>query len=153
MKRPFVPPGFAVPPALATDQFRLEPLGPQHNDSDYEAWSSSVEHIRRTPGFDTSSWPPDDPTTVDNLSDLQRHADDFENRTGFTYTVLDPATDDVIGCVYVYPDKREQHHAVVLSWVRASRAELDVPLWRAVTDWLADDWPFERVAYADREPE
>jgi hypothetical protein len=34
--------------------------------------------------------------------------------------------------------------------VRASRAELDVPLWRAVTDWLADEWPFERVRYADR---
>jgi hypothetical protein len=25
-----------------------------------------------------------------------------------------------------------------------------VQLWRAVTDWLADEWPFERVAYADR---
>ena len=29
-------------------------------------------------------------------------------------------------------------------------AELDVPLWRAVTDWLGDDWPFERPAYAER---
>jgi hypothetical protein len=23
-------------------------------------------------------------------------------------------------------------------------------LWRAVTDWLADEWPFDRVAYAER---
>jgi hypothetical protein len=38
----------------------------------------------------------------------------------------------------------------VRSWVRASRPELDVQLWRAVTDWLADEWPFERVAYAER---
>jgi hypothetical protein len=30
------------------------------------------------------------------------------------------------------------------------RAELDVELWRSVTDWLADEWPFERVAYAER---
>ncbi len=29
-------------------------------------------------------------------------------------------------------------------------ARLDVQLWRAVTDWLAGDWPFERVAYAER---
>jgi hypothetical protein len=36
------------------------------------------------------------------------------------------------------------------SWVRASRAELAAQLWRAVTDWLADTWPFERVAYAER---
>jgi hypothetical protein len=86
----------------------------------------------------------------DNLRDLQGHADDFENRAGFTYTVLDPATGDVLGCVYVYPDASEQHDARVHSWVRASRPELDVQLWRAVTEWLAYEWPFGRVAYAER---
>ena len=149
VEEPFVPSGFVVPLALTTEQFRLEPLAPQHNDSDYEAWSSSVEHIHMTPGWETSSWP-DDRSVVDNLRDLQAHAADFENRAGFTYTVLDPATGDVIGCVYIYPDDSEQHDARVLSWVRASRPELDVQLWRAVTDWLADEWPFERVAYAER---
>jgi RimJ/RimL family protein N-acetyltransferase len=145
----FVPSGFIVPLALTTEQFRLEPLGPQYNDSDYEAWSSSVEHIRMTPGWETGSWP-DDRSVADNLRDLQRHADDFKNRRGFTYTVLDPATGGVIGCVYIYPDDSEEHDAHVRSWVRASRPELDVPLWRAVTDWLADEWLFERVAYAQR---
>ncbi len=149
MEGQFVPSGFVVPLALATEQFRLEPLGPQHNESDYEAWSSSVEHIHTTPGWETSSWP-DDRSLADNLRDLQRHADDFENRTGFTYTVLDPAAGDVIGCVYIYPDKSKQHDARVSSWVQASRPELDVQLWRAVTDWLAAEWPFERVAYAER---
>ena len=149
VKGPFVPSGIVVPLALATESFRLEPLGPQHNDSDYEAWSSSVEHIHMTPGWETSSWP-DDRSLVDNLRDLQRHADDFENRAGFTYTVLDPATGEVIGCVYIYPDDSEQHDARVRSWVRASRPELDAQLWRAVTDWLSDEWPFERVAYAER---
>jgi hypothetical protein len=38
----------------------------------------------------------------------------------------------------------------VLSWVVASLPELDAQLWRAVTNWLADEWPFERVAYAER---
>jgi hypothetical protein len=145
----FVPSDFVVPLALATDDFRLEPLGPQHNDSDYDAWSSSREHIHATPGWETSSWP-DDRTLADNLRDLERHAGDFASRKGFTYTVLDPATDDVIGCLYIYPDKSDDHDAHVLSWVRASRAELDAPLWRAVTTWLADDWPFERVNYAER---
>ena len=145
----FVPSGFVVPLALATEQFTLEPLGPEHNDSDYEAWSSSVEHIRQTPGWENSSWP-DARGLEDNLRDLRAHADDFENRTGFTYTVLDPATDDVVGCVYIYPDSSGGHDAKVRSWVRASRPELDVQLWRAVTDWLADEWPFERVAYAER---
>jgi hypothetical protein len=146
---PFVPSGFVVPLAFATDEFRLEPLGPRHNVSDYDAWSSSVEHIHATPGWETSSWP-DDRSLDGNLRDLQRHADDFEKRTGFTYTVLDPATGDVIGCLYIYPDRLEQSDARVLSWVRASRAELDLPLWQAVNGWLAHDWPFESVEYAKR---
>jgi len=92
----------------------------------------------------------DDRDLGKNLRDLQGHADDFENRTGFTYSVLDPATGEVIGCVYIYPDKSELHDANVRSWVRASRAELDAPLWRAVTDWLEAEWPFRRVAYSER---
>ena len=149
MESAFVPPEFVVPTVLETERFRLEPLGPQHNEPDYDAWSSSVEHIRSTPGWERSSWP-DDRDLEANLRDLERHARDFQDRTGFTYTVLDPATGDVIGCVYIYPDKQGTADAKVLSWVRASRAELDAELWRAVTEWLAETWPFERVAYAER---
>jgi RimJ/RimL family protein N-acetyltransferase len=149
MERPFVPSDFVAPPTLEAEHFRLEPLGPQHNDPDYDAWSSSRDHIHATPGWETSKWP-DDRTIEDNLRDLQRHARDFENRVGFTYTVLDPGTGEVIGCLYIYPDRSAVDDAHVQSWVRASRAELDAPLWRAVTEWLASDWPFERVAYAAR---
>ena len=148
--RAFVPDGFAVPRELVTEEFRLEPLGPQHNAGDYEAWMSSIDHIRATPGFEGWRWPDPEMTPEQNLGDLQQHAEEFAQRSGFTYTVLDPATSDVIGCVYIYPEKSEQHDARVSSWVRASRPELDVQLWRAVTDWLADEWPFERVAYAER---
>jgi hypothetical protein len=38
----------------------------------------------------------------------------------------------------------------VLSWVRASRAQVDTPLWRAVSEWLASDWAFGSVDYAPR---
>jgi hypothetical protein len=144
----FVPPDFIVPRSLETPRFRLEPLGPQHNEPDYAAWTSSLEHIRRTPGYPDGNWP-DGRSIADNLRDLRRHADDFEHRRGFTYTVLDPETADVIGCVYIYPEPGRPQVAQVQSWVRASRAELDVPLWRAVSDWLATAWPFETVAYAE----
>jgi hypothetical protein len=146
----FVPTGFIVPLALLRDQFRLEPLAPKHNDADYEAWSSSADHIHATPGWENSAWP-DRRTAADNLRDLHRHADDFRNRKGFTYTVLEPPSDDVVGCVYIYPDRTGATDAHVESWVRASRAELDIPLWRAVSDWLASEWPFERVDYALRD--
>jgi hypothetical protein len=89
-------------------------------------------------------------TPDENRADLQRHADDFRTRKGFTYTVLDPAARDVIGCVYVYPLRDRDHASSVLSWVRKSHAHLDTPLWRAVGEWLASDWPFAVVEYAPR---
>lgn len=145
----FVPLDFAVPLRLETSHFVLEPLGPEHNDSDYEAWTSSMEHVKSTPGFIGGSWP-HKMTSEENRADLERHADDFRNRKGFTYTVLDPASREVIGCVYIYPSKDDAHDAKVLSWVRASHAHLDAPLWRAVSGWLAADWPFQRVESAPR---
>jgi len=58
-EQPFVPSDFVVPRALAADGFRLEPLGPQHNDADHAAWTSSIEHIRATPGMLHDRTPPD----------------------------------------------------------------------------------------------
>jgi hypothetical protein len=145
----FVPRVFEAPRRLETPQFALEPLGPEHNERDYDAWTSSVGHIAATPGWGDSRWPRE-MTLDENLADLQRHAADFRNRTGFTYTVFDPETRDVIGCVYIYPPLESDADARVRSWVRASHAALDVPLWRAVSVWLTSDWPFGSVEYAPR---
>jgi RimJ/RimL family protein N-acetyltransferase len=144
-----VPAHFDVPLRLETPQFVLEPLGPEHNESDYDAWTSSMEHIHATPGWGDSRWPRE-MTLDENRADLERHANDFQSRTGFTYTVLDPRSRDVVGCVYVYPRPDGKQGVRVQSWVRASRAELDAPLWRAVSGWLASDWPFDGVEYAPR---
>jgi RimJ/RimL family protein N-acetyltransferase len=143
----FVPGDFEVPLELATDRFRLEPLGPEHNERDHEAWTSSIAHIRTTPGFPDGKWPTE-MSADQNLADLVRHARDFAARTGFTYSVLDG--DEVIGCVYLYPANDGEHDVAAQSWVRASRAELDVVLWETVSSWLAGAWPFQRPLYEPR---
>jgi hypothetical protein len=140
----FVPEDFDPPRTLVAERFLLEPLGPQHNESDLAAWTSSIDNIRATPGYPDGRWPPEQGMSPeDNLADLTRHAADFEARRGFTFTVLDPSTREVIGCVYVYPTKSPDHDAQVQSWVRADMAELDSPLAEAVADWLASDWPWQ----------
>jgi hypothetical protein len=145
---PFVPVDFEVPRELRAAQFRLEPLGPQHNTADLAAWMSSIKHIQSTPGFAGYGWPPDEGFTPEaNLGDLVRHADEFEQRVAFAYTVLRPDADDVIGCLYVNPGPRPGT-ADVRSWVRADVADLDGVLRRTVRDWLAQSWPFDEVAYA-----
>src|SRR4029077_1431397 len=98
-------------------------LGPEHNERDHEAWSSSIEHIRASPGYPDGGWPRP-MSLAENLADLERHARDFAARRGFTYTVLE-AGDDVIGCVYVYPAEDDVHDASVQSWARVSRAVRD----------------------------
>jgi hypothetical protein len=147
----FVPDDTVIPLSLATEEFRLEPLGPQHNDADRAAWMSSIPHIQATPGFVGRTWPPDDGMSAEaNESDLIGHAADFAARRGFTYTVLDPGSGDIIGCVYLYPAKREGYDVNVLSWVTAARAELDAPLAAALLEWLDTDWPFTRPDAAAR---
>jgi hypothetical protein len=98
-------------------------------------------------------------TRAENLADLEKHARDFAERRGFTYTVRERSRGDVIGCVYIYPAKApdadrspgsQAHDASVRSWVASDHASLDRRLWVAVTDWLRTEWPFERVAYAAR---
>lgn len=75
----FVPPAevFEVPLRLVGEGFRLEPLGPEHNEGDLAAWSGSIAHVRATPGF-LGDWPPLEGMTPEaNLADLVRHARDF----------------------------------------------------------------------------
>jgi hypothetical protein len=84
----------------------------------------------------------------ENHKDLESHARDFRERSGFTYTILDG--DEVIGCVYIYPPRREGFDAKLRSWVRASRAAMDEPVWRLLSAWLATEWPFERLDFAPR---
>ena len=144
----FVPPEFDVPIAFEGPGFRLEPLGEQHNERDHDAWMSSVGHIRSTPGFDEGQGWPTPMSLEANRSDLVGHSEDFENRDGFTYSILDG--DAVIGCVYIYPSTTPGHDADVSSWVRVSRAEMDEVVYAALSEWLRDVWPFENPRYAPR---
>ncbi|MGN6167479.1 MAG: N-acetyltransferase [Solirubrobacteraceae bacterium] len=147
MAQSFVPDDFVVPRGLMGPGFRLEPLGPKHNESDHRAWTSSIDHIRATPGFRDGRWPPVGGLSLaENLRDLQRHAEDFERRAGFTYTVLDDPG-RVIGCVYIYPSQSDTRVARVQSWVSADCAACDLLLHDAVANWLATDWPFTDVRY------
>ncbi len=147
----FVRADFDPPRELVLPAMHLVPLGVEHNESDHAAWTSSIAHIHATPGFESAEWPPIGGMSLDaNRGDLKEHARDFVERTGFTFTVLRPGTNEVIGCVYIYPAKNDEHDAQVRSWVRADVAELDARLHASVSTWLADRWPFDRVLYADR---
>ncbi len=81
----------------------------------------------------------------ENLRDLQRHADDFRQRVGFTYTVVDDE-DGVVGCVYIYPSRADPDITEVRSWVTANR-----PTWTpcSTRPWTAGSPPTGRSPTSD----
>ena len=145
---PFVPVDFIAPTTFAGPGFYLEPLAAKHNERDHEAWSSSMEHIHKTPGMEGRDWP-HDMTLAENLADMEMHWNEFHQRTAFTYSILDK-DDQVIGCVYIYPDTETDADAHVRSWVRQSRAEMDRVVWQSISEWLLTEWPFTKLRYKER---
>lgn len=146
-----------APERLVTDRLLLEPLGPEHNERDHRAWTSSIDHIRATPGFRPEHWDGDEwpypMSSEQNLADLADHAREFATGVAFAYTVLDPTDGDVIGCVYVDPvDPGDPDEARCRSWVRADCAQLDEELHRAVRDWLTGPaWGLAAVRFPGRD--
>lgn len=149
MARPFVAAAFEPPSSFVGEGFRLEPLGPEHNERDHAAWMSSIDHIHATPGFGRADddWPVE-MSLAQNLEDLEMHARHFAERSGFTYSVLDG--DEVIGCLYIYPASRPGCDSEIRSWVTAGRAGMDRVVWEAVTAWIEEVWPFSNPYYAPR---
>ena len=143
MTADFVPAGFEPPREYFVSGLRLEPLGPEHNERDHEAWMTSIDHVRSTRGFDDGGdWPV--PMSLEsNLKDLEMHARHFDERAGFTYSVLDG--DEVVGCVYIYPSAEPGHDADLRCWVTEAYAERDEELRSGVASWLRADWPFQEL--------
>lgn len=143
----FVPSDFIVPTRYECPEFLLVPLGPEHNDRDFKAWKDSLDHIRRTPGFEDYDWPIDNMTLKQNLSDLETHQSEFRSRSKFAYSVL--RGEEVVGCVYINPTGRPRH-ATVRSWVSETYAHLDKLLYEQVSSWLTEAWPFDGFDYSPR---
>jgi hypothetical protein len=139
----FVPADFEVPAGLEHERFRLRMLSVDDVVKDFDAINDMVDrHGERQPPFV--------PTLRDNLVDLGWHEKEFRIRRSFAYTVVAPDESQVLGCVYLNPS--ESNDARVKMWVRRGAWEegLDPVLEAAVREWVARDWPFENVDWAER---
>ena len=140
---PFVG-SFTPPPPPSDARLRLEPLGPEHTERDFEALVSSREHLRRTLAW--GDWPEDGFTLEQNRGDLERHRAEFDAHEAYAYTVLDPTGRRCLGCVYLMPlpgGARDQ--ALLAMWVREDEVAqaLDAHLLRTLTEWFGRSWPLE----------
>jgi hypothetical protein len=149
---PFVPADFSVPEKLETAEFRLRMLTVNDVVKDYDAVMTSVDHLRGVFG-PYSSWPSPELTLEQDLIDLGWHQKEFQRRSSFAYTVMDPSESTCLGCVYIDPTDKRGYEAEAYLWVRKSAFDsgLDPTLFQAVKKWIAEKWPFDKVAYPGRD--
>jgi len=146
MGKSFVPTDFKIPEKLETKRFKLRKLTVDDVEKDFDAVISSVDLLKGIFGPD-SEWPSKNLTMEQNQADLLHHQKEFEERTAFTYTVVNLSERRCLGCVYIYPSQTPGFDAVVFLWVRKTEYEkgLDPVLFKAVKEWVKAEWPFKKV--------
>jgi hypothetical protein len=151
----FYPKDAAVPAELRTNEFVLRPLRVSHLELDYAAVMASKEMLRC---WSSSQWPRDNFTMADNRKDLEWHQREHEEGIAFTYTVLNPAETECLGCVYVKENNVAAlspgpHQAIVRFWVKAPRLDddLDQRLLQALRTWFEEEWAFDQVWFHTNE--
>jgi len=149
----FLPKDFKIPEQLETDKLRLRILKVSDVVKDYDAVMSSIEHLQKTKPFGPNQKWPKGLTLEQNLIDLGWHQKEFQMRTSFAYTVMNLDESECLGCIYIDPTVKPGYEAKVFLWVRQSQVELglDEHLFKSVKKWIAEKWPFEKVAYPGRD--
>lgn len=136
---------FSPPEKLDTERIHLEPLAPEHAELDFKAVTSSREHLQRTLRW--GDWPREDMTLEENRDDLAKHFKEFEERSGYAYTVLAPDRKKCLGCIYMKPAGGHPRAMSLAFWVVESELanDLDQHLLASVLQWIQRDWPVDRI--------
>ncbi len=152
MERQFVPSDFTIPLRIETPDYILRKLTTEDVEQDFEAVMSSKESLRQI-FCAHDNWPADDMTLQDNYNDLKEHEDEFDQRTGFTYTVVTVDEQTCLGCVYIYPWFGKQYDARVYYWVRDSEKArgLDEKLRDFLRHWLHEAWPIHNPVFPGKD--
>ncbi len=150
MQNKFIPQTFNVPESLKTEKYRLEILTPAVAEIDYDAVMSSKTRLRSV-FAECTEWPRDTMSLADNIKDLKQHEEEFKLRKAFAYTVLTPTREKCVGCVYIDPCKSVKFDCEIYLWVRDDNIHLDTDLYSSIRYWLANCWPFKKIAFPGRE--
>ena len=137
---------FIPPRTYDFGSFKIAVLSPQFADQDFHAVSHSADSIRNVFG-PTNDWPDSHISHAQNLADLVRHEQEFNDRVAFAYALLDLSGELYLGCLYIKPIKskllhdgrRQLFQAQAFFWLSTTHTTLNVqdvlPVFQA---WLSD---------------
>ena len=140
----FVPRTFDVPKQHQLLDFTFTKLTRAHAAMDYEAVMESRLELRTMFGGD---WPADTFSLAQNKADIALHEALFNEGTSFTYSIVNPAGNRVLGCMYINPTDSPAYDAQVHLWVRTSELAQEDTIKQAAQAWINDQWPYKRVQY------
>jgi hypothetical protein len=153
---PFIAPDFSPPRVAKVGHLSLRVLAPEHTHEDYAAVMGSADRIRGVFGPD-NDWPAPDLSLADNTADLVRHAEEFDARQAFAYSLW--VGSDYAGCLYVRPFKSRRADdaragcwdAVVYLWMSTPYAHDDSNTYQQLNQWLTHEWRMSRLAWPGRQ--
>ena len=139
--------------------FIVRPLTPSDVVLDYDAVMSSREFLFRWE--QEPPYPSEDFSVEDNLEDLKKMYGAHRDGSRYTYTVMNAAETEALGCIYLLPNDDRMDltaevtshdgtdlstvDATVFFWVRPSTWEggFERVVLGAVLGWLYHDWSLE----------
>jgi hypothetical protein len=142
-----VPAQFEVPQQATLAGLKLRKVDPALAEQDYPALMAARQQIRLDLG---TEWPADNLTLAENKASLEQDLKAFNERRNFTYHLLDPSSERVIGCLYISQSGDAQYHAAVYYWVvpELHLHPTHPAIRAALQQWLHHSWPFAAIDYS-----
>jgi hypothetical protein len=157
IKKLVVPAGFTPPPRLAYEDIVATAIARDHLKDDVRGINASIALIQQTRG---GGWPEGPVTEELNFVDLVWHELEFRDSMSFTYAVYADEA-GYLGCCYLYPMGRRTElteelmaYDVDVSWWVTPDGYAGgyyAKLYTALGHWLAQEFPFWRPYYSNRE--
>lgn len=152
-----LPAGYVAPTVLHFDDIVARALSRADLAADVKGINASLDIIRRTRG---GGWPSGPVSEEFDFVDLVWHECELRENYSFSYAVYD-AAGEYLGCCYLYPmGRRTPLDETLMScdvdvswWVTTDAYERGQyeKLYAALRHWIANDFPFRRPHYSNRE--
>jgi hypothetical protein len=138
--------------------FKVAVLSSHFADQDFVAVRASADSIRNVFG-PKNGWPDSNISHAENLVDLVRHEQEFNDRVAFAYALLDPSEELYLGCLYIKSIKSKRDHdrrrqlfqAQAFFWLSTVHTAVSArDVLPVLQEWLSDYWPLASVAWPGR---
>ncbi|MFD2632201.1 GNAT family N-acetyltransferase [Idiomarina piscisalsi] len=147
---------WTVPGEAESNNLIIRPIRESDKARFFHSYMTSQKWLYKKLGW---AWPSEKSTLEQNSTMVDYHLEQAEQKTAFTYVVLDKSDNSIIGAVYMVPVASERqensgisksaYNAEVSWWLLESAVDnnLHNDLFALLTRWLGESWPWRQVMF------